>query len=64
MMEILDSWKPEAYSEPCKTSKMEHFTKLVKKAIFAKGSILDMWQGSAYVYKVLLHFVVRLIFEE
>ena len=64
MMEILDSWRPEAYSEPCKISKMEQFAKVVNKAIFAKGSILDMWQGSEYVYKDLLHFVVRLIFEE
>ena len=43
---------PEAYSEPCQISKMECFSKIVKGClsltIFAKCSILDVWQGSEY----------------
>ena len=42
----------EAYSEPCQIFKMDHFVKIVndKKAlaIFAKHSILDVWQDSEY----------------
>ena len=38
----------EAYSEPCQTSKMEVFTKIVSSflllTIFTKSSILDVWQ--------------------
>ena len=40
----------EAYSEQCQTYKMEHFGKIVEgfegSTIFAKRSILDVWQGS------------------
>ena len=40
----------EAYSEPCQTSKMEHFAKIVNAfqllTIFAKHSILYVWLGS------------------
>ena len=40
----------EAYSEQCQTSRMEHFGKIVEgfelSTIFAKRSILDVWQGS------------------
>ena len=39
----------EAYSEPCLTSKMQRFVKIVngKKSwnTFLKRSILDVWQG-------------------
>ena len=42
----------EAYSEPCQTSKIESFAKIVNGfmplTIFAKRSILDVWQGSEY----------------
>ena len=38
---------PEAYSEYFQTSKMEPFAKTVN-AVFAKISILDIWQGSEY----------------
>ena len=42
----------EAYSEPCQTSKMEVFTKIVNGfsflTIFAKSSILDVWQDSEF----------------
>ena len=42
----------EANSESCQTSKMELFAKIVKNekpfTIFAKTSILDVWQGSEY----------------
>ena len=41
---------PEAYSEPCQTSKIELFAKIVNEwkllTIFKKSSILDVWQGS------------------
>ena len=44
--------KAKAYSEPCQTSKMEFFAKLVKGfkplTIFVKSSILDVWQSSEY----------------
>ena len=44
---------PEAYSDPCQTSKIERFAKIVNDwkplTIFAKHSILDAWQGSVYV---------------
>ena len=39
------------YSEPCQTSKMELFAKIVKRhlaTIFAKSSVLDVWHGSEY----------------
>ena len=37
---------PEAHSEPCQTSKMEDFAKIVK--IFSKNALLDVWLGSEY----------------
>ena len=41
-----------AYLEPCQTSKMERFVKTVNDSmlltIFAKGTILDVSQGSEY----------------
>ena len=38
-----------AYSEPCLTSKMERFAKIGNPLpIFAKPTILDVWQGSKY----------------
>ena len=42
---------PGTYSEPCQTSKMELFAKIVNGKLltpFAKGFILDVWQGSEY----------------
>ena len=55
---------PEAYSEPCQTSKMERFAKIFNgwkpfaekvkgwrpSTIFAKISILDAWYGSEYIF--------------
>ena len=42
----------EVYSELCQTTKMKRFTKIVinyeSLTIFAKCSILDVWQGSEY----------------
>ena len=42
----------EAYSEPCQTSKMERFAKIINSfqplTTFAKRSILDVWQGSEF----------------
>ena len=41
---------PEAYSETCQTSTMEHFAKIVKGYLFfAKYIILDAWQGSDWL---------------
>ena len=47
-------WKrSETYSEPYQTSKLRRFVKIVncqkKSTIFAKYSILHVWQGSEYV---------------
>ena len=50
----LSKWLPiaEAYAEPCKTSKMEFSAKIVNGiqplTIFAKSSVLEVWQGSEY----------------
>ena len=45
-------WRPEVYSEPRRTSKMEFFEKIVNYfqplIIFAKSSILDIRLGSEY----------------
>ena len=45
----------EVYLEPCHTSKMDRFAKIVNSykplTIFAKRSILDIWQGSEYIYE-------------
>ena len=42
----------ETYSEPCETSKVELFAKIVNGleslTIFVKNSILGIWQGSEY----------------
>ena len=44
----------EVSSEPCQTSKMEFFVKIVNGlkpvVIFARKSILDIWQGSEYSF--------------
>ena len=45
-------YSAEAYSEPFKASKMKLFVKIVNDfqslTIFAKSSILDVWQGYEY----------------
>ena len=45
----------EAYSEPCKTSKMEVFAKIVSDflflTVFPKNSSLDVWQDSKFASK-------------
>ena len=42
----------KVHSKPCQTAEMELFAKIVKNekpfTIFAKTSILDVWQGSEY----------------
>ena len=52
---LLKPWKnnlsdPEAYPEPCQTSKMDCFVKIVNGlnllTFFVRHSILDVWQGS------------------
>ena len=51
---------PEAYSEPCQTSKMELFVKMINGwkplTIFAKSSISDYCQCSEYASTLLLIF--------
>ena len=55
--------KPEAYSEPCKRSKMEHFAKMFNLwkplIIFAKRSILDVWKHSKYAFSNSLLTILR-----
>ena len=45
------------YSEPCQVSKLERFPKKVngwkRLTIFAKHSILDVWQGSEYAFGMI-----------
>ena len=48
---------PEAYFEPCQTSKIEHFVaKIVKDetplAIFVKCFVVVVWQGSGCVSNI------------
>ena len=42
----------EGYSEPCQTSKMDVFAKIVNGfsslTIFAESSVLDVWQESEF----------------
>ena len=50
--------KPEAYTEPRRTSKMKYFSKIANGwkplAIFAKSSILDVRLGSDYAFQDVL----------
>ena len=40
------------YSEPCQRRKMEHFGKKIYfSAIFAKNSILNLWESAEYVLR-------------
>ena len=47
---------PDTYSEPCETSKMERFVKIVNNfkplTIFGKRSILDIWEDCEYAYVI------------
>ena len=50
---------PEAYPEPCQTSKMDCFKKIGLNLLtsFVRHSILDVWQGSKYtsvIYYLLI----------
>ena len=51
---------PEAYSEPCQTSKIEFIAKILDRfqslATCVKCSILDVWQGSEYAFEYLPKF--------
>ena len=63
---LLKPWQnnlsdPEAYPEPCQTSKMDCFVKIVNGlnllTFFVRHSILDVWQGSKYtsvIYYLLI----------
>ena len=57
----------EAYSEPCQTSKMEVFAKIVNSfsffTIFAKFSILDIWQDSEFVSEASNDLRISAVFE-
>ena len=54
--------KAEVSSEPCQTSKTERFAKTANNwkplTIFAKCSILDVWQGSEYGYESITQYLV------
>ena len=54
----------EAHSEPSQTYKMERFAKIVNGfqplPIFAKPSILEVWQGSEYTSDSYKSVPVRL----
>ena len=46
---IQNSDYSEVHLEPCQTSRMEPFLKIVNAVkVFEKSSILDVWQGSEY----------------
>ena len=51
-MRELNSSQSETYSEPCQTSRMRNFGKIVNGlksvTVFSKIIILDLWQGSGY----------------
>ena len=53
---------PAAYSEPCQTTNMEYFAKIVndfqRLAIFAKRSILDIWEGCEYANVIMTAHVI------
>ena len=56
----------QAYSERCQTSKMETYVKIVNGLklliVFAKKSILDVWQDSEYkplYYKHRFNFFIK-----
>ena len=52
----------EVYSETCQVSSIEHFAEIVNSRfldIFAKSTILDIWQGSEYT-SLLLPLNMRL----
>ena len=55
-----NAYYSEAYSEHCQTFKIERFEKIVEDfellTIFAKRSILDVWQGSEYASAAETHF--------
>ena len=55
--------KSEWYVEPCQTSKMEHFARVngwKLLTIFAKSSILDVWQDSEYACPWGLFFIIMM----
>ena len=60
--QLIDTADTMAHSEPCQTSKMERFTKIINFlklfAIFAKRSTIDAWQSSEYAYKI---YYIRMI---
>ena len=53
----------EAYSKSCQTSKMEAFAQIVNgfwfSAIFAKSSILDVWQDSEFTSEASNNFAEK-----
>ena len=64
---FLASSYAELYSQPSQIFKMELFAKIVNTwkplTIFAKNSILDIWQGSEYVSMDLSYYsYISLIF--
>ena len=53
-----NAYYSEAYSEYCQTSKMERFEKIVECFEPLTRSILDVWQGSEYVFTADIYFIL------
>ena len=55
---VLDWVNKEVYLEPCQTSEMEPFVKIVRRfhsfTIFAESSFLDLGQGSEHAIEINL----------
>lgn len=55
---VLDWVNKEVYLEPCQTSEMEPFVKIVRRfhsfTIFAESSFLDLGQGSEHAVEINL----------
>ena len=53
----------EAYSEPCRTSKMELFVKIVansRYSFFMEISILDVWLGSEHASELVSYYFISI----
>ena len=57
-----DLTSKEAYSQPCQTSKIERFVKIINSftplTVFTKRSILDVWYFSEYASEADLRLVI------
>ena len=64
-MTTKENSKTQANSESCQTSKMGRFAKIAKNyklcTIYAKSSILDVWQDSKYASEVASKYNLRML---